>query len=1755
MAFGQRNYIWGNTMTCNNVFLTQPEAEGSISYTIPEGDSARLNFGPQDISGLRLGDNGELIISFEDGGQLTITNFEELSGNGSLLYLSDGTLVDPSILTSSLQLPSALNGVEAAAVDSDAILITQPGENTTQEMSLAEGQKYICNFDPTNAAVVEIKDGQMVLTFADGSQVIINNFSEVMAGELPPELTIADGNIVEGEDLLTTVTELEKDIEETLEVAEESSDGENVANIEPAAGDETDMDMAALAEQIAEIQPAAGEEAGVSNSGYGFGSMPSSDPLGSPDAIGPLGATALNYTAPQAYNESYNAVHDDRPGFNLEPTRVDETNLVDGTLVATGNVHAHYGNDGPGHIETNGSFHASHELVDGVLSSHGVPIVVTQTEDGQGYIGVAGDVEVFEFTINPSTGSYTYTQYEPLDHGNTNQDNEDIYLDFGVTAEDADGDRTPANVRIYVADDAPLVTEQTAEAVDETNMDNGVVSTSGQFHAEFGSDGDGSYAATGIFEAAGSITEGSLTSHGEAVEVEFDPNTSTYTGTANGGLVFTLVLNSETGEFTYTQHAPLDHADGANPNDVIVLNFGASITDYDGDTETGTITINVLDDAPVVIDAYNSVDETNLGSERDHEFIADSINIHSGSDGIENIIANGNFDFNGSTATTLTSGNLPITVSLLNSGQYIGTVGEIGSPNYEIVFDFEIDSNGNYTFGLFGALDHADSNDPNDSINLEFGISTIDFDGDATNSTVTITVFDDGPIATSSSAEVDESNFEAHQTLTTEGQLDVLFRADGLNVEIDSSSVEFLDANEQPIDIGSISLVEVPSHESSAEYNGVGSDGQIFFTIEVGTNGQYSYRQHLPFEHPNSSDSNDVIIVHFPAIFTDGDGDSAIGDITISVYDDGPDASDDSLALGRQESTGSGNILDNDSAGADGEADQYVTNIEWHSGDVRATGVPLPDGSLSIHGNYGTLIINPDGAYTYTRSGRAGGTDRFDYTIHDSDGDQDTATLNIHVATDHTPIDISGSGETDDTALANGADVETGIINVNHQGDGLGETTGNGNFSSGSNQLNGSLTHDGATVNVTFNASNNTYTGTAGNLTVFSMVINANGTYQFTQFENLDHSDAGSNNEAITLNFGVQATDADGDTGTGNVRILVRDDGPTAHNDSAGSTGRTSNVNVLSNDDVGSDDADTEVLSFVHNGTTYDLSNGPAVIDLGNGSSFTIGDDGGAEFTARDNTSSGQGNTSTSSTRTDSVTVTYTMRDADGDTSTAQVTLSGRYTHTTLSTPPIVWGDGGDGGDGLGSGDGFGDGGGGTPLVLDLDGDGVEMTTTRDGVRFDMGSDGDLDLVAWVESDDGLLARDVNQDGQINDQSELFGTLDNDGFHVLADHDSNNDGVIDANDDIFDELLVWQDHNQDGISQDGELKTLSDLGITSINLAATMTDQYIEGSWNAYNSTFTYEDGSTGQISDVWFKYIDEGVWNRLVEGMGEEAATEWLANAYSTVTEFIPSEVNDDWQAGDPLVLGSTHKVFEIGLNDSIITQDGDLTVFYNGDEPGNIEGNGAFHVGGSLLNGALTSHGNEVTVTYDSDAGIYFGSTENSMVFNLQVNSDGSYTFHLFEGLDHGNNVNLDDNILLQFGVTVSDNDGDSTDSAIRIQLRDAGSYGSDDLTDDGVDIDEFGIHDATLFQAIDEASSIMESLNDAEETSLDISQVVGATDDITASIEDFVYANETNSEDSAGQSVEDNATLQTEVDGISLSSDIADIPDIVSDGSIVI
>ena len=159
------------------------------------------------------------------------------------------------------------------------------------------------------------------------------------------------------------------------------------------------------------------------------------------------------------------------------------------------------------------------------------------------------------------------------------------------------------------------------------------------------------------------------------------------------------------------------------------------------------------------------------------------------------------------------------------------------------------------------------------------------------------------------------------------------------------------------------------------------------------------------------------------------------------------------------------------------------------------------------------------------------------------------------------------------------------------------------------------------------------------------------------------------------------------------------------------------------------------------------------------------------------------------------------------------------------------------------------------PLVLDLDGDGIELTALAGSTtHFDYGQDGFAERTGWVSADDGILVRDSNGNGTVDGARELFGSATQDGFAVLETMDTNGDGRVDMADVGFQELYVWQDANQNGQADAGELKQLSDLGISSVSVVRQAVGTTNQGHTVGYEAAFTRADGSTGTSQTIYFQ-------------------------------------------------------------------------------------------------------------------------------------------------------------------------------------------------------------------------------------------------------------------------------------------------------------
>ncbi len=166
-----------------------------------------------------------------------------------------------------------------------------------------------------------------------------------------------------------------------------------------------------------------------------------------------------------------------------------------------------------------------------------------------------------------------------------------------------------------------------------------------------------------------------------------------------------------------------------------------------------------------------------------------------------------------------------------------------------------------------------------------------------------------------------------------------------------------------------------------------------------------------------------------------------------------------------------------------------------------------------------------------------------------------------------------------------------------------------------------------------------------------------------------------------------------------------------------------------------------------------------------------------------------------------------------------------------------------------------------TPIVIDLNGDGVQTVSRADsGGKFDLFGNGTAVHSGWVSGSDGMLAVDRNGNGVIDDINELFGgTTKGDGFAELAAYDSNGDGKVDAADANFADLLVWQDANGNHVTDAGELMTLEEAGIASVDTGYVELP-FVDANGNLHleRSTATRLDGSSAYVTDVYFNVARE---------------------------------------------------------------------------------------------------------------------------------------------------------------------------------------------------------------------------------------------------------------------------------------------------------
>ncbi|KAB0515655.1 retention module-containing protein, partial [Pseudomonas koreensis] len=579
--------------------------------------------------------------------------------------------------------------------------------------------------------------------------------------------------------------------------------------------------------------------------------------------------------------------------------------------------------------------------------------------------------------------------------------------------------------------------------------------------------------------------------------------------------------NAATGvvSYSYTLNGNDAHPAGGGANN-LSEQFTVVAGDSNGDSATGTLDVNIVDDVPRAVNDSNpnSASETLLTL-------------------TGNVLTN---DVQG--ADRVPSG--PVT-----AGTFTGTFGTL-----------VLNANGTYTYTLntsdadFKAL-HGGGNGTE-----TFTYTLTDSDGDTSTANLVLQIHNnDDPVTIDSGINggvltVYEANLSSGSApdaaaLTQSGSLTIT-AADGVTT----------------LTVGGIAVVT----------NGVAAGFPQSVTTPLGstltvtgfnaTTGVLTYTYTLDHSdaHPTGNGAN-TLPEQFAVIVTDDNGSTASTVINATIVDDVPKGVDDSNANTASETnlTLTGNVLTNDVQGAD-----------------RVPTGPVTAGTFT--GTYGTLVLQTDGTYTYTLNptdadfknlhGGGNGTENFTYTITDSDGDTSTANLVLQIHNNDDPVVISG------------LDVNGGELTVYEKNLSDGSApdstalTQSGTFTITALDGVTTLTVGGIAVVTNgvaagFPQSVTTPLGSTLTITGFNATTGV-VSYSYT----LDHNDAhptGNGANTLPEQFAVTVVDDNGTTANATLDVNVVDDLPKAVNDSNANTASETNLmltgNVLTNDVQGAD--------------------------------------------------------------------------------------------------------------------------------------------------------------------------------------------------------------------------------------------------------------------------------------------------------------------------------------------------------------------------------------------------------------------------------------------------------------------------------------------------------------------------------------------------------------------------------------------------------
>ncbi|WP_236621955.1 VCBS domain-containing protein [Novipirellula maiorica] len=880
---------------------------------------------------------------------------------------------------------------------------------------------------------------------------------------------------------------------------------------------------------------------------------------------------------------------------------------------AGGDANASAGTDPTGNVLTNDTDVDSGDT----KTVTGVTTGVAGSASGNVASAVTGSYG--SITLN-ANGSYTYN----VDNNNAAvqalRTASDTLQDvFTYTMQDTDGasSTTQITVTIQGQNDDPVAVDDNVAAVEAGGTSNGTAGTNPTGNVlsnDTDIDSGDTQTVVGVAAGSQSSASGSVATNvaGSYGTIEID---------ASGNYVYTVDNNNAAVQALRTSGQSLSEV------------FTYTMQDASGADSTAEITVTITgaNDAPdAVANTATAIEASGI------------YNNISGTDPSGNVLTND---------TDVDAGDTKTVVGV-DTGVQASTSGNVGISVLGSYGSLVINANGSYTYTLDNDNVDVEALHDGESLSETFSYTMQDAAGLSSTTQIVITI--DGrtdlPVA-----EADHA--------TSEEQGGVNNATPGSN-----PSGNVLD-NDSSNDNKVVTGVAAGSTGSASGSVGVSVTG-TYGTVVINSDGTFTYTL-----DNNNADVEALLTSgdHVTDIFTYTMEDASMNvsstelTITVDGQNDAPDSVDDnSIAV---ESGGIGNAT----AGSNATGNVLTNDTDVDSGDTKSViGVQLgtvgsASGSVgaSVVGNYGQIVINSDGSYTYTidqnnstvQSLRTASDTRqeiYTYTMHDTAGLESTAqvTVTIQGAND-APIAVV------DTATAY-------------------EAGGSGNGTAGAdpsgNVLSNDTDVDSGDTKTVVGVASGVQASAAGSVGAMvtgsygSITLNSDGSYTY----NVDNNNAAvqdlrTSGESLEDVFTYTFEDTDGLSSTTQITVTVRgaNDNPDVVADTAtaveaggtanGTAGTNPTGNVLANDSD-SDAGDSLVVSGVTAGTAGSATGSVGSSVAGLYGSINIASDGNYSYTVDNSDPDVQALLNSGDTLTDIFT--YTAEDLSGATSTTQVTIT-----------------------------------------------------------------------------------------------------------------------------------------------------------------------------------------------------------------------------------------------------------------------------------------------------------------------------------------------------------------------------------------------------------------------------------------------------------------------------------------------------------------